>query len=379
MQSMGYRIVADENIQVTSALRSISDSLITLPGRDIAPAHLADADVLLVRSVTSVTEPLLAASPVTFVGSATAGVEHIDTEYLASRGIRFASAPGANANAVTEYVLSVLAARGRIAEVLQGGCLGIVGYGNVGRQLASTVVELGGAAVVWDPWQTVPPELSSPSLEFVLQQKIVTLHASLHEQSPWPSRAMVDTPLPENIPSGQLFINAARGELLTKAALDTLTARGSDIVLDVWPDEPAISASQLAAVSLGTPHIAGYTKCAKVAATNMLVHALNGTLAEADEADMGVQAPIDMTRHQGVSAATWLTQLLLTSYDPNVDTDALVKTCDTEVRGNDFDALRRDYALRRELRGRIVLMPTPHHAPLDRLVLALGATPSYAR
>jgi erythronate-4-phosphate dehydrogenase len=375
LQSMGYRIVADENIQVTSALRSISDSLITLPGRDIAPAHLADADVLLVRSVTSVTEPLLAASPVTFVGSATAGVEHIDTEYLAARGIRFASAPGANANAVTEYVLSVLAARGRIAEVLQGGCVGIVGYGNVGRQLASTVVELGGVAVVWDPWQTVPLELSSPSLEFVLQQKIVTLHASLHEQSPWPSRAMVDTPLPENIPSGQLFINAARGELLTNAALDTLTARGSDIVLDVWPDEPAISASQMAAVSLGTPHIAGYTKCAKVAATNMLVHALNGTLAQADK---GVQAPIDMTRHQGVSAATWLTQLLLMSYDPNVDTDALVKTCGTEVRGNDFDALRRDYALRRELRGRVVLMPTPHHAPLDRLVLALGATPSYA-
>ena len=111
----------------------------------------------------------------------------------------------------------------------------------------------------------------------------------------------------------------------------------------------------------------------------MLVDALNGTLAEADEADKGVQAPIDMTKHQGVSAATWLTQLLLTSYDPNVDTDALVKTCGTEVRGNDFDALRRDYALRRELRGRIVLMPTPHHAPLDRLVLALGATPSYAR
>lgn len=373
---MGYRIVADENIEVTSALRSISDSLITLPGRDIAPAHLADADVLLVRSVTSVTEPLLAASPVTFVGSATAGVEHIDTEYLAAQGIRFASAPGANANAVTEYVLSVLAARGRIAEVLQGGCVGIVGYGNVGRQLASTVVELGGVAVVWDPWQTVPLELSSPSLEFVLQQKIVTLHASLHEQSPWPSRAMIDTPLPENIPSGQLFINAARGELLTKAALDTLTARGSDIVLDVWPDEPAISARQMAAVSLGTPHIAGYTKCAKVAATNMLVHALSGTLAEADK---DVQAPIDMTRHQAVFAATWLTQLLLASYDPNVDADALVKTCGTEVRGNDFDALRRDYSLRRELRGRVVLMPTPLNAPLDRLVLALGATPSYAR
>lgn len=373
---MGYRIVADENIQVTPALRSISDSLITLPGREITPAHLTNADVLLVRSVTSVTEPLLAASPVTFVGSATAGVEHIDTEYLAARGIRFASAPGANANAVAEYVLSVLAARGRIAEVLQGGCVGIVGYGNVGRQLASTVVELGGAAAVWDPWQTVPLELSSPSLEYVLQQKVVTLHTSLHEQTPWPSRAMIDTPLTANIPSGQLFINSARGELLTKAALDAMTASGSDIVLDVWPDEPVISASHMAAVSLGTPHIAGYTKCAKVAATNMLVHALNGTLAEADR---GVQAPIDMTRHQSVSAATWLTQLLLTSYDPNIDADALAKTCGTEVRAKDFDALRRDYSLRRELRGRVVLMPQPSNGRLDRLVLALGAMPLYGR
>ena len=373
---MGYRIVADENIQVTPALRSISDSLITLPGREITPAHLTNADVLLVRSVTSVTEPLLAASPVTFVGSATAGVEHIDTEYLAARGIRFASAPGANANAVAEYVLSVLAARGRIAEVLQGGCVGIVGYGNVGRQLASTVVELGGAAAVWDPWQTVPLELSSPSLEYVLQQKVVTLHTSLHEQTPWPSRAMIDTPLTANIPSGQLFINSARGELLTKAALDAMTASGSDIVLDVWPDEPVISASHIAAVSLGTPHIAGYTKCAKVAATNMLVHALNGTLAEADQ---GVQAPIDMTRHQSVSAATWLTQLLLTSYDPNIDADALAKTCGTEVRAKDFDALRRDYSLRRELRGRVVLMPQPSNGGLDRLVLALGAMPLYGR
>ena len=48
---MPYRIVADENIQITPELLSISESLLTLPGRDIVPSHLVDADVLLVLSL----------------------------------------------------------------------------------------------------------------------------------------------------------------------------------------------------------------------------------------------------------------------------------------------------------------------------------------
>ena len=202
---MPYRIVADENIQITPELLSISESLLTLPGRDIVPSHLVDADVLLVRSVTEVNEQLIGTSGVSFVGTATAGVEHIDAEYLAGRSIKFASAPGANANAVVEYVLSVLAARGRIAEILDGGAIGILGYGNVGSQLARVILALGGQAVVWDPWQKVPAALKSPSLEYVLQQPVVSLHASLHDHSPWPSRAIINTPLPAGMPAGQLL------------------------------------------------------------------------------------------------------------------------------------------------------------------------------
>ena len=86
---MAYRIVADENIQITPELLSLSTSLTTLAGREIDPSHLVDADVLLVRSVTQVTPALLAQSSVVFVGSATAGVEHVDTEYLKSRDIQF--------------------------------------------------------------------------------------------------------------------------------------------------------------------------------------------------------------------------------------------------------------------------------------------------
>ncbi len=67
-----------------------------------------NADVLLVRSVTRVDESLLKNSKVGFVGSATSGIDHIDTDYLKKSNISFAHAPGSNARSVAEYVLSSL-------------------------------------------------------------------------------------------------------------------------------------------------------------------------------------------------------------------------------------------------------------------------------
>src|SRR5690606_11090302 len=107
-------VVADENIPGLEAWGQfcadfgISLELHQLAGRAISARDLEHCDVLLVRSVTHVNEALLAGSPVRFVGTATAGLEHVDTDHLQQRGIAFASAPGANANPVAEYVLASL-------------------------------------------------------------------------------------------------------------------------------------------------------------------------------------------------------------------------------------------------------------------------------
>ena len=94
------RIVADNKIaHVETAFASLGD-LVLLPGREIGIDAVADADILLIRSVTKVDEKLLQGSKVRFVGTATIGVDHIDTSYLQSNGIVLASAPGCNANAV---------------------------------------------------------------------------------------------------------------------------------------------------------------------------------------------------------------------------------------------------------------------------------------
>jgi len=82
----------------------------TRPGRAISRGDLADADVLLVRSVTAVNRSLLEGTPVRFVGSATIGTDHVDTDYLAQQGIAFSNAPGCNADAVVNYVVACLCA-----------------------------------------------------------------------------------------------------------------------------------------------------------------------------------------------------------------------------------------------------------------------------
>ena len=104
--------VIDEAIPLTPALTPLLGNVRLLPGRDIGPAVVENADVLLVRSVTQVDETLLAGSAVRFVGTATAGVDHLDVAALARLDIPWASAPGSNATAVVEYVLSAIAMSG---------------------------------------------------------------------------------------------------------------------------------------------------------------------------------------------------------------------------------------------------------------------------
>ncbi len=99
-------------------------------------AELADADALMVRSVTKVNDALLQGTGIKFVGTATAGTDHVDEASLQQAGVAFSAAPGCNAIAVVEYVFSsllMLAERDGFA--LKDRTVGIVGVGNVGGRL----------------------------------------------------------------------------------------------------------------------------------------------------------------------------------------------------------------------------------------------------
>ncbi|MEJ2307247.1 MAG: 4-phosphoerythronate dehydrogenase, partial [candidate division WOR-3 bacterium] len=98
----------DENVLLGKEAFSSIGEIVSVPGRSITSEVIKNADILIVRSVTKVNEQLLKNSSIKFVGSATAGIDHVDTGYLESRNIGFASAPGSNSDSVAEYVIAGL-------------------------------------------------------------------------------------------------------------------------------------------------------------------------------------------------------------------------------------------------------------------------------
>ena len=76
------KILVDENMPYARDLFSRLGEVTAVPGRPITVAHLADADALMLRSVTKVNESLLSGKPIKFVGTATAGTDHVDEAWL---------------------------------------------------------------------------------------------------------------------------------------------------------------------------------------------------------------------------------------------------------------------------------------------------------
>src|SRR5690606_1471064 len=105
---MSLTVVADAAIPGAAEAFADFGTVRPVPGREIGPAVVRDADLLIVRTVTRVNAELLKGSRVRFVGSPTSGIDHVDCGWLARAGIAFASAPGCNARPVAEYVLSSL-------------------------------------------------------------------------------------------------------------------------------------------------------------------------------------------------------------------------------------------------------------------------------
>lgn len=357
---MTLQILVDDNIPAAEHYLGGLGEVRYFAGRHLQPAQLAGVDVLLVRSVTRVDSNLLGDSPVRFVGSATSGVDHVDRHYLAQRGTGFAHAPGANANSVVEYVLAAIGAvGGHLERLLAGGRVGIIGYGNIGRALASRLQALDIPFLACDPWLEPGTVRNGAELSAVLGCEVVTLHPELTREQPWPSYHLLDRRALEQLNEGCLLINASRGPVVDNdALLARLSARGDiDVVLDVWEGEPDISASLLERVAVGTAHIAGYSYDGKLLATRMLCQAM------ADHLGLPWQPPGNpageapgLELGEGLEEADLVRHLLSVRYDIMADDAALrAATLGRPDRAAAFDALRGDYPRRRELLGTRVL------------------------
>jgi erythronate-4-phosphate dehydrogenase len=345
-------VVCDEKIVITDELERLPVSLRLMQGRSIDRDSLEGASALLTRTITQVDASLLTDTKVRFVGTASAGIDHIDTECLERRGIGFANAAGSNASAVCDYVIAALVETGRIGKVLAGGSVGIVGYGHVGRQLVARLSGMGAAIRVYDPLVAdIPEPIGVDAIQDVLDCDVVSLHAALHNSAYFPSRGLVGPSEAASCRPGTLFINAGRGELLADGALPALFANGVDVVLDTWPGEPNISMDTLVGVGLATPHIAGYSKRAKATATNLLLPSLCEALgirsAEANQRHNTTLHIIEASEQSTVS------ELLSTAIEHIGGLSAEDARMRCEISNSAttcaFDKLRHEYQLRDEL------------------------------
>lgn len=354
-------ILADQNMRAVAAYFGAMGKVSLIDGRKLVANDLADVDVLLVRSVTQVNERLLAGSHLKFVGTATSGFDHIDTEYLTHNRIGFAHAPGSNANSVVEYVLAAISQTGdKLEQLLAGSPLGIIGYGNIGRALTKRCSALGITVRVYDPWLDVKDIENPVTLSEVLSCQVISIHAELTHSQPWPSYHLLTASHLADLGRNTLLINAGRGELIDSDALLKLQKGGSGptTVLDVWEGEPAISSELLDRASIGTPHIAGYSLDGKILATRMLRTALAQYLeidnTHPQENEVLADTLIVPSKLRAAGLIRWAVNARYNILEDDTALRSKTTANDSAARAGGFDELRKSYRARRELSGSTV-------------------------
>ncbi len=376
------KIVADIAIPFLQHFFPPLGDITAIDGRDIGPAHVRDADVLLVRTVTRVNEALLTGSRVRFVGSPTSGTDHLDIAWLERAGIGWAAAPGCNARSVAEYVLSALLVLTESAgRTLDGMRAGIIGCGHVGSEVARILRGIGVECVLHDPpLQAAAGGAQYQSLSAALDADIVTLHVPLVRSGTFATAGLVDATFLDSVNPEAILINTARGEVVDETALlgALRTRPGLRAIIDVWTNEPAVNSGLLQAVDIATPHIAGYSTDGRLRASAVIADALcrfNG--AQQHEAlppalpDPGV--PVVQIA-PGMDRMTAVQLAVLSSYDVRSDAIVLRRLApgDAAALARGFSEARNTYPLRREFSAHSVRLP-PGTLPDTRTALdALG-------
>ncbi len=347
------KILVDENMPYARELFSRTGDVVAVPGRPLPEAELQDASGLMVRSVTKVNAALLAGTPVKFVGTATAGTDHIDDASLAAAGIGFSAAPGCNAIAVVEYVFSallLLAERDGFA--LRDRTVGIVGVGNVGSRLQQRLEAWGVKTLLCDPPRADRGDAGDfrPLEELVAQADILTFHTPLFKDGPYKSWHLADTALLLALKPGSILINACRGPVVDNAALLEILKlrRDLSVVLDVWEPEPELNLDLLDRVDIATAHIAGYTLEGKARGTTQVFEAWCDFIGQPQSVTLESLLPAPefgtLTLHGKLDQPT-LKRLVHLVYDVRRDDAPLRKVA---AQPGEFDRLRKQYEERRE-------------------------------
>ena len=324
-------------------------------GRQINADDLVDVDVLIIRSITKVNEDLLSkANKLKFVGTATAGMDHMDTALLDKKGIAYSNAQGSNCESVGDYILSVLLVLAEKYSIsFEGKSIGIVGCGFVGSQVYNKAKALGLTIVKNDPPRfKTGDKTCNATLDEALACDIVTLHVPLIKDGEYKTLHLIDEQNLLKLKPNAIFINASRGNVVDNEALSEFLEKRPDVKvwLDVFEGEPQINCKKLLSqVDGATAHIAGYSYESKRRANVMLANTLAHVLKlEEPKAYQMPKPEIESTTLGKVENLDLdlIRRLVFSVYDVRRDS-LMFKNCFKDAKS--FDAMRSNYRERREL------------------------------
>jgi erythronate-4-phosphate dehydrogenase len=376
------KIIADANIPFVEQCFSSIGEVEVVPGRQITRGVVADADVIVVRSITPVNASLLEGTAVKFVGTATIGFDHIDRDFLAAGNIGFSSAPGSNANSAAEYVIAGLLDTAQKYDIdLDEKSIGIIGVGNVGSRVEKKAAALGMQVVLNDPpLERETHDSKYRPLEELFDCDFITIHTPLTFEGVDKTYHLADIGFFESLKERCVFINASRGAVVETDALKNaiLSGRLRGVVLDVWENEPDIDLSLLKMVDIGTPHIAGYSLDGKIAGMIMIYKAvcehfeIEPVFATRDflPAPPIHELRVNIRQDRAVDILAGAVQKI---YDIRRDDTRLrwIWEKPESKRADYFDNLRKNYPVRRELHNTTVLLGTGD-LELERKLAGIG-------
>ena len=244
-----------------------------------------DYQVILVRSRTKITrEVIQAASNAKIIARAGVGLDNIEVTAAEEKGIRVVNAPEAAINAVSELTVGNMISLARsipladsemkrgkwikknlMGTELSGKYIGIVGVGNIGRNVGRIAKGLRMNLIGYDPYPIDRDYIKEVGLivtdlnTLIQSADFITCHVPLLEET----KHLFNAELISNMKSTAYLINASRGGVIDESALYNALCNGSiaGAALDVFETEPPLNNLLIGLPNvICTPHIAAQTK-----------------------------------------------------------------------------------------------------------------------
>ena len=280
-------IVDEVHPSMTEGLTNLGFEVETRTDLNLAEfvSILPSFDGLVVRSKFKITAEILTDSALTFIARAGAGLDLLDVDACLSRGIAVFSANEGNSDAVAEHVIGQLLSlahklhtsdtevrhglwerEGNRGFELKGKTIGIIGYGNMGKAVASRLSSFGMTILAYDKYA---PSVDFPAtMEQIFEQAdLLSLHIPLTAET----HGLVSINFIDSFKKPILLLNSSRGSITPLEPLlhGLRSGQIKGLALDVLPNEKLSSWSpvekelftEIAAypATIFSPHVAGWT------------------------------------------------------------------------------------------------------------------------